>query len=250
MDLHGWKYVGRKISPEFHKSVVVFDEFFRDSFKVANRTWPAIQKDLAQILCVAPGQIRTIKSLMEEVGILRKGSLNMKEVPSISNIYTQDGKNIIDLLKTKIILQKKQKLQDTDNISKIDQVIRLLYLKAMGRVVIIDTTNRLHPLRATLKALLKYRSLDKIEWYLLNTIVKNDDNFAEEELLSEKIKLYRDGQLNISQLNIKSQALSHSYILGNYEYTGIIKKQKLDDENKMFLILPNQNMKKYIDEIR
>ena len=106
MDLYGWNYSGRKISPEFHKIVLVMDDFFNDPYKVGNKTWPALQRDLGNILHVQPGQIRTIKVLMEELGILKCGSLNKQDVPLPENIYTNDGQVVMKVLRSQAILSQ------------------------------------------------------------------------------------------------------------------------------------------------
>jgi len=73
-----------------------------------------------------------------------------------------------------------------------------------------------------LKALDKYKSLNYFEWYLLNTIIRNDDNLEEEQEFDSLIKQYRSHNLQLKDTDIKENQLSHSYVLGNFEYAGLI----------------------------
>lgn len=252
IDLNGWKYVGRKISDEFHSAVLTIAEYIEDPLKVAEKTWPAIQKDLAMILNVKTGQVRTLKSCMEEVGILKIGSLNQWDIPSPDEIYTKDGIDIINTLKAEKILKMNPTTQNMNDIHEMDKARRLLYLKALAKSTLRDDNNVLHPLRALLKSLKKYEVLDFWEWYMINSIIRNDNNLNEEERLDKMIFAYRNGKIPFEDLNIKSQKLSHSYILGNYEYTGIVIRKTVKDNGGRpfkFEVSMNPDMMSIINEI-
>lgn len=92
MNLTGWDYVGRNINDSLHRQFKVIVDCLSDPDFVNRRTWGIeIQHDLAIRLGTSPGQIRTIKRVCEDVGLLEKGSLNGTDIPSHRNIITNAG---------------------------------------------------------------------------------------------------------------------------------------------------------------
>ena len=79
------------------------------------------------------------------------------------------------------------------------------------------------PLRATLKALKKYRRLDKWEWYLLNTYVLHDDNPDEEDAFDKMIASYRNGDFQLTMANVVAKPKGHQYIPQYFEYAGLVR---------------------------
>ena len=104
----------------------------------------------------------------------------------------------------------------------------------------------LHPLRATLKALKKYGQLNYWEWYLLNTVIRSDDNGKEEAELDKLIKEHRSGQLRFKHGDIIENMLSHSYVLGNFEYAGFVCVKGSKETIRITL---NKDAQEIIDEI-
>lgn len=106
MYLRGWKYEGRKIADKLHEQMLEIIEILNDPNKVAGKNWPALQKYISVELGVATGQVRTIKRMMEEFGIVKKGSLNAKSVPEPDEIYTEQGKMLVELLATEKLMRE------------------------------------------------------------------------------------------------------------------------------------------------
>lgn len=242
MDLYGWKYEGRKISDKLHEQILVMIGILNDPEKVEGRKWPALQKIISSELGVATGQVRTIKRTMEEFGILKKGSLNANDVPDGKNIFTKSGITLIDLLTTEELMRKKHDKESEEQIREIRNIYKLYYQKVLSNYTYVEDGKVLHPLRATLKALKKFEYLDYWEWYLLNTVIRQDDNKEEESELEECIINYREGKLQFKESDLIENMLSHSYVLGNFEYSGLIRivgtKEKLkitlnSDENEI-----------------
>ena len=222
MFLSGWKYEGRKISDKLHEQMLAIIEILNDSIKVGDQTWPSLQKYISSELEVAPGQVRTIKRMMEEFGILKRGSLNAKEVPKASNIFTEQGVMLVNLLETEKLMRENPSVNNYELVKEIKSIYQLYYQKVLTDYCYRDEESVLHPLRATLKALKKFGALDYWEWYLLNTVISNDDDINEEKELEEFIDQYRHGKLQFSESDIKENQLSHSYVLGNFVYTGLV----------------------------
>lgn len=222
MYLSGWKYEGRKIADKLHEQMLEIIEILNDSSKVAGRNWPALQKYISVELGVATGQVRTIKRMMEEFGILKRGALNAYDVPNPAEIYTEQGHTLVELLATEKLMRENPTKDNMELIKEIKQIYQLYYQKVLTAYCYNESGEVLHPLRATLKALDKYKSLNYFEWYLLNTIIRNDDNLEEEQEFDSLIKQYRSHNLQLKDTDIKENQLSHSYVLGNFEYAGLI----------------------------
>ena len=71
--------------------------------------------------------------------------------------------------------------------------------------------SKLHPLRATLRALNKYGRMDKWEWYLLNTCIRHDDCDVEEATLDDYITRYRNGEYDFTMRNVVEKPKGHQY---------------------------------------
>ena len=66
MKLHGWKYKGRIVSEQLHEQFLEIINYLDDPNFIAHQDWPTVQKLIAEKLNVKPGQIRTIKRVLEE----------------------------------------------------------------------------------------------------------------------------------------------------------------------------------------
>lgn len=242
MELKGWKYEGRKISDKLHEQILVIVEIINDPVQVGEMKWPELQSYISLKLGVATGQVRTIKRMMEEFGIVEKGSLNAKDVPN-HNVFTENGKFLIDLIKTENLMYK-TKHSDVKSIEEIKEVYKLYYQKVLNEYTYSDGIKVLHPLRATLKALDKYDYLEYWEWYLLNTFINDDDNPDEENKLDFYITEFRSGKIKFTEDDIVENKLSHSYVLGNFVYCGLVN---ISGKKTNLLITSN---KKYGDTIQ
>lgn len=246
MYLRGWKYEGRKISDKLHNQILQVIEVLNDPKQVVDNKWPDLQIYLSKKMGVAPGQIRTIKRVMEAFGILKKGKLNCNTIPKPNDIFTDDGRLLIDLLEIEKLMRLTPSQDNIDTIKNIKSIYQLYYQKMLKKYSYNDSGNTLHPLRATLKVLRRYESLDYWEWYLMNTVINNDDDLNEEKKFDELIKMYRSGKLIFNRHDLIENQLSHSYVLGNFAYTGLIC---LSGSKTNLKITLNEKFKDVIDEI-
>lgn len=222
MQLRGWKYEGRKISDKLHEQMLVIVDILNDSSKVGNKNWPELQTYIARELGITTGQVRTIKRMMEELDIVKKGALNAGSIPDASVIYTDNGKTFVELMAAERLMKQKPDSDNLKTMREIKNIYRLYYQKVLSAYTYSQNGSILHPLKATLKAVKKYEYLDYWEWYLLNTIIQKDDDVAEEAQLDKYIMSYRQGSLKFREADIVENQLSHSYVLGNYVYAGLV----------------------------
>lgn len=246
MYLNGWKYEGRKIADKLHEQMLEIIEILNDPARVSGRTWTPLQKYISNELGVAPGQVRTIKRMMEGFGIVKKGILNATTVPSSEIIYTEQGHTLVELLATEKIMRDNPSSDNVELIKEIKSIYQLYYQKVLTSYYYNDSENILHPLRATLKALNKFGSLNYWEWYLLNTIIRIDDNETQEAELERLINEYRSGVLRFTDSDIIENKLSHSYVLGNFEYAGLVC---VEGSKYSLKIIINENTKDIVKKI-
>ncbi len=221
MKLYGWKYKGRIISEQLHEQFFKVINYLDDPTFIAHQDWPTVQKLIAEKLGVKPGQVRTIKRVLEEFCVLKEGSLNGNKVPD-ATIYTDEGYEFVKMLKLEELIKHSGK-NDPEMLNKINLFYQYYYLKVLSKPVDSGRGTTLRTLRATLKAIKKFEYLDYWEWYILNTIITKDDDINEEKELEETIKKYRNKELLFTDNDIIKNELSHSYLLGNFKWTGLIE---------------------------
>lgn len=248
MNLSGWKYEGRIISDNLQHQIMEIIKILNDPEKVQNRTWGgSLQKFIGNQIGISDGQVRTIKRMMEEFDILKPSALNRRTVPDKSNIYSENGEVFIRLFESEELLKQKPSKDSYEQIERIKEIYKLFYLKILVKYTIRDKDgNEFHPAVILLKALKKYEYLTYWEWYLLNTIITSDNNPEEEQEFDKYITDIRNGALKASDLKITENVLSHSYILGNFAYVGLIKVEGKKENMKITI---NEKNKHIIDEI-
>lgn len=236
MDLYGWNYEGRQVNQDFHWKARTIIELLSNPSFVKGRTYGvAVQEEIGKELGgLSGGTVRTIKRMMEQLGIIYKDALHRK-VPDPNYLLTEQGQLLFPLVETEIQLSRidpndprKLELQNA-----INQMYRSFYSKIMYNYYFPNggrgESGRLHLLRAVLKALRKYKSLDYWEWYLLNTFITEDDNIHQEKDLDTAIQDYRDKKakgdkpFDKKRDKPKKYELSHSYIVSYLEYGGFVK---------------------------
>lgn len=227
MNLHGWDYTGRNISTDFHFQFRVMVKFLSDSSFVNHRTWGTqLQTALAdQMGMSSPGQVRTVKKVCENFGLIRRSEFNSRTEPTAANLLTERGKLIYFAADLEYKISHSDDLSE-DKKEKAENEIKKLYEEAYCDALknyYYSNSDGTHlcPLRATLRALQRYEKLDKWEWYLMNTLISHDDNAKEEKELDEKITLYRDGKLELSMSNVKEKPKGHQYIPQYFEFAGL-----------------------------
>lgn len=246
MQLKGWKYEGRKIADKLHEQILSIVEILNDSSRVGNKNWPELQKYIAGELCITTGQVRTIKRMMEELDIIKKGVLNAYSIPNAAVLYTDNGKTFVELMVTEKLMKQRLNTDDLEAVKEIRNIYRLYYQKVLAAYTYNQNGRTLHPLRATLKAVKKFGYLNFWEWYLLNTIIQTDDNEEEEAKLEKSITAYREGKINFRGTDITENRLSHVYVLGNYVYAGLVC---VKGNNQGLKVTVNHEYDEIIDEI-
>jgi len=230
MQLAGWDYVGRNIDESLHTQFRMIVECLSDASFVKGRVWSSrdLQEDLAQKLGNSDGQIRTLKRVFEDLGLVKKGSLNRTNVLERSKFMSSIGEKVYY---ASCLEKELNKIPDKNKKESARNHIKGLYEEgyciAMANYFYEspDKCMRLHPLRATLKALQKYGSMDKWEWYLLNTDIREDDNTNQENLLNQHIKEYRNGVLTFSMKDVIRKPKGHQYLPQFLQFAGLVNLQ-------------------------
>lgn len=172
--------------------------------------------------------------------------LNAQKVPKPENIFTENGRTLVELIATEKLMRENLNKDNLETIKEIKEIYRLYYQKVLASYTYNDENGILHPLRATLKAVKKYGYLNYWEWYILNTVIKSDDDPEQEAELDRCIKEYRSGTLRLKESDIGENQLSHSYVLGNFEYAGLIDVKGSKPNLKITI---NREAQEIVDEI-
>lgn len=225
MDLHGWPSPGRNIDSSLHHQLREIISRLRDKNFSDEMTWGNdIQDKLAAAFDVKSGQVRTIKSMCSSFGLLDAESFDGKNVLSDSPLLTERGETIYSL----ITLEDEINDSDSDDKDAVLDAVKNLYedvyCDAMGEYLIEDASKNLslHPAKIALWALEKYGSLDKWEWYLLNTCIQHDNSPGEEKIFHEAITKYREKIVSYGMNDVKSQQKGHQYIPQYLDYAGLV----------------------------
>src|SRR5690606_17148692 len=76
LELKGWEYIGRNLGGELHNQFLKITGLLRDPVFLKGRTWGGqIQQEIGDYIGISPGQVRTIKRMLEQLGIIPKGVL-------------------------------------------------------------------------------------------------------------------------------------------------------------------------------
>ena len=228
MELRGWDYTGRNIGPEFHRQFRIMVEALSDPDFVGARTWGHdLQDSLAERMGMSSsGAVRTVKKICENFGLIERNAFSFGEIPQKDTILTERGEIVF------LTAVLEYSVQSSANIAgeikrqakvEIKRLYEEIYCDALAHYFYTysDGTH-LCPLRATLKALKKYRQLDKWEWYLLNTFVLHDDNPGEEAAFDQAIASYRSGRLHLTMANVVTRSKGHQYTPQHFGYAGLV----------------------------
>lgn len=217
MELRGWDYTGRNIGPEFHKQFRIMVEALSDPGFVGARTWGnSLQDSLATRMNMASsGAVRTVKRICENFGLIERSAFSPREIPQRDTILTERGRIVYTTATLEYRVQCSTDMSD-DIKQKAEAEIKRLYEESYCDALAhyyytYNDGTHLCPLRATLKALKKYRRLDKWEWYLLNTYVLHDDNPDEEDAFDKMIASYRNGDFQLTMANVVAKPKGHQY---------------------------------------
>ncbi|NTZ20986.1 hypothetical protein EXW96_26735 [Paenibacillus sp. JMULE4] len=239
MDLKGWDYQGRNIDTKLLNQFKGLADFISNEKLVNNRTWgKELQNDIADAIGISgenrSGAVRTIKSVLEHLGFINYNSLSERKIPTFESVISPLGQDLLTLISVENDLNS---LEEDD--PKGQAEIKALYQDFYARSLLefyfpfgvrkkepAGKNKPLHPLRATIKALKKFGYLNKWEWYLLNTIIDEDDNLEKETELENAIKDYRDGIVNYSMQSIKLNPKGHQYFPQYLGLSGLVSFKK------------------------
>lgn len=244
MELYGWKYEGRTISDKLQTQIMGIIKFLNDPSKVSNRKWgKQLQVAIGDKLGVSDGQVRTIKRMMEEFDILKQGSLNRNTIPKREDIYSANGKFLIKLFENEELLRQSNNPNTLEELEKLKAIYKLSYLKILVKYTIsTGDGKKFRPALVLLKALRKFGHLTYWEWYLLNTFVTDENNLIQEKEFDKNLTDLRKGNLKEDDLVVKENVLSHSYILNNFKYVGLINIEGTKENLKVTINNQNKEM--------
>lgn len=230
--LKGYNYKGRKPAPELHEQIYQMVSLLQNPEFVSGRKWGGeLQAALGKELGVEPGQIRTIKAMMCQLGVISELTLNRSKVVDCNNILTENGE--VFMLMCKLQQDVKSLAADDPNKSKLTRDLHELY-RCYYCGVACDyyypegprgEGGKLHLLRTMLKVLRKYKQLDYWEFYLVMTLITTDDDDDEYALLDQAIEDKRSGKVVYKKTDDSPQVnkLAHTYLLAYLELAGFIK---------------------------
>ncbi|ASA24930.1 hypothetical protein [Paenibacillus donghaensis] len=234
MELKGWDNLGRNLDDTLHHQFKGLMEFLADPILVNGRTWNnSLQIDVAAAIGVkSPGQVRTIKSILEKMGIIKINSLNMRIIPTSNSVITPLGEVLLALVSIEERIG--EIAAENHQIRKsIETMYESFYVKALIQYHFPDGARKsdsrtpFHPLHATIKALHKYHSLDKWEWYLLNTFILENENPTQEQQFDNAINQYRAHTVTFSKADITENEKGHQYFPQYLGLSGLVTFQKV-----------------------
>lgn len=228
MELRGWDYTGRNIGSDLHRQFRIMIDCLSDTAFTNHSSWGnPIQDRLAAYMKISSsGAVRTVKRVCANFGFLVEASFDSKFEIDVDNLLTERGQLVYQAAKLE---QQVNESADYDENTKdkiyvqIKKLYEEAYCSALKNYYFKNGDNtKLHPLRATLRALEKYSKLDKWEWYLLNTCIRHDDDRQEEADFDKYIEMYRNGDLTFSMKNVIEKPKGHQYIPQYFEFAGLM----------------------------
>lgn len=228
MNLRGWDYTGRNIGPDLHRQFRIMVDCLSDRTFVNHSTWGnPIQDKLAEKMKMSSsGAVRTVKKMCVNFGFFTDGALSSRSEIDTENLLSARGQLVYQAATLEEQIELSNSLDSQSKKHALVQVKSLYeeaYCDALKNYYIENSDGtRLCPLRATLRALQRYRKMDKWEWYLLNTFVRRDDDEDAEEELAAYIEKYRRGEMSFSMQNVVEKPKGHQYTPQYFEYAGLL----------------------------
>lgn len=250
MELIGWNYTGRVLNKKSHQIMVDMAVQIRDNADEYKSPWNTDfqTKIAASIGIKTPGQIRTLKKFMEQVGLLRKGTLKSATITEYSNIISDEGKVIINLTEINNIVSSIDSEKCVTFTNLVEETIRLIYLKNLLKTTISnDKDEQFRPAYLFAKACKEFTQLDYFEWYFLNNFVSSENSEEQWATFVDAVNKYRNGEIRQSVIKIIRKDLSHSYILKSFENVGLVVS--FEDSEKLKHYRINNSLKEIIDTL-
>ncbi|RAN56429.1 hypothetical protein B8A33_05160 [Dolosigranulum pigrum] len=248
MYLDGWKYTGRALNKDTQDLFINMAKAIRDEPYISNSVWNnELQEKIGQTIGIkTSGQIRTLKSLMEKLGFIKEKSFNNKNAPNFNNDFSDDFKVLVYLDEILNYRIQDSLIITSEEEKIIKEIIDLIYTKNAFNLKNFNKNNEyFNPNFIIYKALLEFEYMDKIEWYMLNTFVDNNDSEKQWNEFKDNITKYRSGKINKNMIEINPNNLSQSYILNSLVNIGFLTKYKNDEDDRYKL---NMKYKDLVDE--
>lgn len=229
MDLRGWDYTGRNIGPEFHNQYRIMVECLADPAFVNHSTWgnPIQDKLALKMKMASSGAVRTVKKLCDDFGFFAPGALTSRTEINPENFLSKKGKFVFQTATLEMQIEMSDSLSDSQKkkaLAEVQNLYEEAYCDTLKKYYFSNSDGtRLCPLRATLKALKKYGTMDKWEWYLLNTIIRKDDDEIAEAELDLYINKYRRKEIEFSMQNVIEKPKGHQYIPQYFDFAGLLR---------------------------
>lgn len=226
--LHGWDYVGRNLSNDFHDQFIEFCEILLSpSFGLGQKWGNELQEKMTQKMHLnSSGVVRTIKRLYSVFGFIKPDVLRNNPICGGDSFLTERGKLVLELSKLDLGLRRNRLLGDDERKAALKHSHSLfeeVYCDVFKEMRIENNDgSSFSPLLATLRALKRYGKLDKWEWYLMNTFVRHDADPEEEENLDRYIRQYRAGGLVFSMKNVETNQKGHQYTPQHFDFAGLV----------------------------
>ncbi len=233
MKLIGWDYTGRNISYELHLQIYKLVNTLSDKDFVGNLTWGTeLQtKLLKPVGITSSGILRTVKKICDNFGFFDIHYINGNTIPDGTKILTSLGKKLYHVIDLEKKIKESVDLSPQDFDKAIEQ-IKILYEEIycegllQYKIKNLDGTS-FSPLKITLLALQKYQTLDKWEWYLLNTLVRHENNEEEEKQFNIYLNQYRQKKISFTMNDVVEKPKGHQYLPQYFNFAGLaIVEQK------------------------
>ncbi|MET3728191.1 hypothetical protein ABID52_001772 [Fictibacillus halophilus] len=230
MDLKGWSNPGRNIEDKLHEQFYNMVNTLQDKHFTKHRNYLQIKSDLVLSLGLkSDGQLSTIKNTIEDLGLVNRGILERRNTNfSKDKLLTDLGRVLFSLIEIENELLKQNEKIPLQISKSIEDMYKSFYTEALINYYFTNgvrdgINSRFHPVRAILKQLRKYGTLDFFEYYLLCTHIYEDDNEQQEKQFQQAIEDYRAGNITLRKANIIEQVKGHQYLPQWIEKANFIK---------------------------
>ncbi|ADU29391.1 hypothetical protein [Evansella cellulosilytica] len=222
LKLIGWSNPGRSISDTTHRQMFGIMSYLKDKDKVGQDVWNSeLQAKIGKTIDVnKPSTLRHIVGFMKSIGIIYGDSLQGGKVPDSRHLVTQSGEVLYQLIEMEQ-LAKEQKKKEV--IEQVGTMYKHFYANAFIYWYVRGTD--IHVVRTVLKTLDKFDSLDKMEWFIMNTFITATDNAVQEEIVEKYIEQYRNKELTLTKDSIVENVNAYGFWASLLNYTGLIRKE-------------------------
>lgn len=219
MELNGWSNPGRTIGDYIHDQILKVARYLQNQAG-AGAIWDKrFKAEMSNALKETESAIRMVTPFMQGNNILFPGALKANAQLNPNHLLTVHGEILVGLINIEKIA--KETGLEPELYEPISKMYRAIY--ARGFLYRYARKPRVHVARAIFRALERHRYLEQDnEWFLLMTIITEDDNSDQEAALAKAITDYRAGKITINKDEAKNKN-GPQYWRQQLEYTGLIK---------------------------